>query len=200
MPQPGRPGAAEREMASQDVFVESLRELKAEPVAVKTREETVEALRRLVERVSPSLTVLAGLPTEVNQLVKGALSSSFIVAEELRPREALAALQKADLGITWAEYGVADTGALIEVAYDDTLRLASSLPINHIAIVSASRILPDLKRGMAEAGERVCRSVPGRRPVVTFISGPSRTADIEGRLLLGVHGPHAVFVVVLGWI
>jgi L-lactate dehydrogenase complex protein LldG len=200
MPQPGRSGAAERETpASQDVFVESLRELKAEPIAVKTREETVETLRRIVKGVSPSLTVLAGLPTEVGQLVKGALSSSFVVAEELRPSEALAVLQKADLGITWAEYGVADTGALVEIAYDDTLRLASSLPINHIAIVSASMIIPDLRHAMAEAGDKVSRSVPGRKPVVTFISGPSRTADIEGRLLLGAHGPYSVFVVVLGW-
>jgi L-lactate utilization protein LutC len=183
-----------------DTFVESLRMLKAEPLTLRTREDTVYALKRIFETTRPALTVAAGLPDEVMDAVKKASSSRVAVAEKLAPDEAISVLRSAELGITWAEYGAADVGALVEVAYDDAQRLASSLPINHVAFVQEKRVLPDLRTAMAEAGSVVARSKPGRRPVVTFISGPSRTADIEGRLLLGAHGPHSLHVLVLGWI
>jgi L-lactate dehydrogenase complex protein LldG len=192
-------GAAERRLRTVDTFVESLRALKAEPLTVRTKDETVAALKRVFEKTSPSLTVTAGLPADVMDAVTRASGTTVAVAEQLTPGEATSVLGRAELGITWAEYGVADVGALVEITYEDAHRLASSLPINHVAIVREKNVLPDLRSAMLEAGRVVANSRPRRKPVVTFISGPSRTADIEGRLLLGAHGPHSLYVLVLGW-
>lgn len=186
-------------MGTIDTFMESLRSLKAEPHSVKTKEELAEALRRIFVEAAPSVAVAAGLPEEVKNVVKRATGSGVTFVEELEPGDAVAALGKAELGITWAEYGVAEVGALVEIAYDDAQRLASSLPINHVAIVREKNVLPDLRTAMVQAGRMIARIDSGRKPAVTFISGPSRTADIEGRLLLGAHGPHALHVLVLGW-
>ena len=79
----------------------------------------------------------------------------------------------------------------------DSHRLVSSLPRVHIAFVPASEIIhnPD------EAAPRL-RTIwqkHGENCNVTFISGPSRTGDIEMKLVLGVHGPQESHVIVCNW-
>jgi L-lactate dehydrogenase complex protein LldG len=69
--------------------------------------------------------------------------------------------------------------------------LVSVVPPVHIAIVAASRIYPTLADvlAMLQSGKEVS-------PAITFITGPSRTADIELTLTIGVHGPQELYVVV----
>ena len=186
-------------MTTQETFAESLRELRAEPVMLESEQETEERLRDLYRGFNPSSTVIAGIPRRVRGVVERALGSRFLVAEELKPGEAVPSIERAELGITWAAYGVAKEGAIVEIVYDDALRLASCLPINHVALLSSKSVLSDLREAMAVVGREVASSPDGRKPVVTFISGPSRTADIEGRLLYGAHGPHSLTVMVLSW-
>ncbi|MDG6929283.1 MAG: lactate utilization protein [Nitrososphaerota archaeon] len=181
-----------------EAFVRSLGALNAEAVVAGTREETERALREIVGRRRPSFTVLAGLPPEPEEAARAAVGDGLAVAERLAPDEAPGVISKADLAITWAAYGVAEEGAVVELACDDSLRLASSLPVHHVVLLSARKILPRLEDGMVAVGRDVASAA--RKPVATFISGPSRTADIEGRLLYGAHGPHSLCVMVLGWI
>lgn len=97
------------------------------------------------------------------------------------------------VGITGVFCAVAETGTLVVLSGADTPASASLLPETHIAIVPASRIVP----GMEEAFERV-RAECGELPrAVNFISGPSRTGDIEQTLVLGAHGPYRVHIVVV---
>jgi L-lactate dehydrogenase complex protein LldG len=98
------------------------------------------------------------------------------------------------VGITGSFCAVAETGTLMLLSGVDTPATASLLPETHIAVVGASRIVA----GMEEAWN-LARAECGELPrAVNFISGPSRTGDIEQTIVLGAHGPYRVHIVVVG--
>ena len=100
----------------------------------------------------------------------------------------------ADAGITTADFGLADTGTLVLLASPDQHRLDSLAPAVHIALLGAERLVANLE----ELFERLVNmSAFDASSAITFIRGPSRTADIELTLSVGVHGPKRVYVVVL---
>ena len=110
-----------------------------------------------------------------------------LVAGLREPREA-------ELGITGAAFAIADTGTLVEISSADEVRRTSTLPGVHVGIVRESDIIGTLD----EAASRVREAFDcDGNMAVTFISGPSRTADIELRLTLGVHGPKEAHAFVL---
>jgi len=97
------------------------------------------------------------------------------------------------VGITGAFCAVAETGSLMLLSGSDTWSSAGLLPETHIAIVGASRIVACMEDAFALA-----RAEHGELPrAVNFISGPSRTADIEQTVVLGAHGPYRVHVIVV---
>ena len=100
----------------------------------------------------------------------------------------------ADLvGITGCFCAVAETGTLMLCSAPDTPAAVSLLPETHIAIVRASRILPYMEDAWALARKEL-----GVLPrAVNFISGPSRTGDIEQTIVLGAHGPYRVHLVIV---
>ena len=112
-----------------------------------------------------------------------------------RHREAAA---RASVGVTGADFALAETGTLILLSGAGRPRSTSLLPDTHIAIFAKDRLLETLEQVgvMLEALHvEAERSMSGG--VISFITGPSRTADIELTLTRGVHGPkevHAVFV------
>ncbi|MBV6476437.1 MAG: Lactate utilization protein C [Rhodocyclaceae bacterium] len=96
-------------------------------------------------------------------------------------------------GITGVFCAVAETGSLMVLSGPETPASTSLLPETHIALVPASRIVA----GMEEAWQLI-RHAAGELPrAVNFISGPSRTGDIEQTLVLGAHGPYRVHIVVV---
>lgn len=105
------------------------------------------------------------------------------------------AARGADLvGITGAFCAIAETGTLMTVSGRDTPATASLLPETHIAVLAKSRIV----RGMEEAWQ-LARAELGQLPrAASFISGPSRTADIEQTVTLGAHGPYRVHIICVG--
>jgi len=99
------------------------------------------------------------------------------------------------VGISWAAFAIAETGAIVEFATDDSMRLVTSLPLVHVSLVRASDLVATLKEAAAPI-----RNFYNENPLnatVSFISGPSRTADIEMRLILGVHGPAETHVIIV---
>ncbi|MFO1318023.1 MAG: lactate utilization protein C [Burkholderiales bacterium] len=97
------------------------------------------------------------------------------------------------VGITGAYLGVAETGTLMFWSSPETYPATSLLPETHIAVIAESRIV----RTMEDAWQQA-RTERGELPrAVNFVSGPSRTADIEGQLQLGAHGPYRVHVIVV---
>jgi len=180
-------------------FFAALRSYHSEPHLASDARTTVENLKEIVEGADAKSVVAAGLPTAAKLLVESALKGvkhSFV--EELSPSEAVPVISRADVGITWIQFAAAKSGALVEVAYDDAVKLSSCLPRIHIALISSRSLLPDLDAAFARIGGILKES--GRKPVVSIISGPSKTADIELRLVYGVHGPHALHVLMLDWV
>ena len=98
-----------------------------------------------------------------------------------------------DIGLTTAQAAIAETGTLVLESESERHRLVSLVPPVHIAIIDAANICLTL----GEALETVRRAGPaGMSPTVTLITGPSRTADIELTLAIGVHGPQELYVIV----
>ena len=90
-----------------------------------------------------------------------------------------------DLGVTDADAALPETGTLVLRASGEHLQMVSLLPRIHLAIVRPTALRADL--------HQVLEEVKGDKHV-HFISGPSRTADIEKTLAIGVHGPKALYV------
>jgi L-lactate dehydrogenase complex protein LldG len=97
------------------------------------------------------------------------------------------------VGITGAFCAIAETGTLMTMSGRDTPAAASLLPETHIAVARKSRIV----RGMEEAWQLMRDELGSPPRAVTFISGPSRTADIEQTVTLGAHGPYRVHVILV---
>ncbi len=99
----------------------------------------------------------------------------------------------ADCGITSADYGVAETGTLALIAGPGQGRAISLLPPLHIAVLRAADIVYELAALFKRVHEE-----HGKLPsALTFITGPSRTADIELVLTVGVHGPKELQVILV---
>ena len=112
-----------------------------------------------------------------------------------RHREEAAAAQ---IGVTGADLALAETGSLILISGVGRPRSTSLLPDTHVAVFDRSRLVESLAQvGIVLEAWHVdpVRSMTGA--MINFITGPSRTADIELTLTRGVHGPkevHAIFV------
>lgn len=190
---------ASRGLQAFESFVQAVRSLNAEASYTPTREENSALVKDVVRRTKASSVAVAGISDPVRDVILSSLSGVRVVeVEKLTGREAKQALAEVDVGITWAVNGLVKEGALLEVAWDDAVKLASCLPMVHLALVSERSLLPDFVAGMKEAG-RIVSASQNPKPTISFIAGPSRTADIESRLLYGVHGPHSLTVAVLGW-
>lgn len=183
-----------------DVFFTALRGLHTDPHLASDAKETVDLLKQFVSESGARSAIAAGLPPPAKLLVESALKGvKHAFAEDLKASEVVAAISGADIGITWVQSAAAKNGALVEIVYDDAIKLASCLPRVHVALLSSKTILPDLETAILGIGA-LLKSETKRKPVVSIISGPSKTADIELRLVYGVHGPHTLRVIVLDWI
>jgi L-lactate dehydrogenase complex protein LldG len=97
------------------------------------------------------------------------------------------------VGITGVFCAIAETGTLMMCSGPDMPPAASLLPETHIAVVPRSRIVTGMEDGWA-----LLRRERGAMPrAVNFISGPSRTADIEQTVTLGAHGPYRVHLILI---
>ena len=94
-----------------------------------------------------------------------------------------------DIGITEADYLLPETGTLVLRSSAEKPRAVSLLPRIHLAIVRSDMLRADLHQVFAEAKNH---------HYLVFITGPSRTADIELTVTLGVHGPRNLYVWLMG--
>jgi L-lactate dehydrogenase complex protein LldG len=95
------------------------------------------------------------------------------------------------VGVTGVYCAIAETGTLMLLSGEHTHPVTSLLPDTHIAVVPAARIV----RGMEDGWDLLRREHGSLPRQVAFVSGPSRTADIEMTLVLGIHGPYRVHII-----
>ncbi|HVJ47850.1 LutC/YkgG family protein [Desulfitobacterium sp.] len=99
---------------------------------------------------------------------------------------------QAQLGVTGADYGIVQSGTLIQLSNARRGRAVSLVPPRHLAFLAGSKIKDELAEIMEEL------LTAGAPPAaIEMISGPSRTSDIEMDLSIGVHGPIEVYLVVM---
>jgi L-lactate utilization protein LutC len=98
-----------------------------------------------------------------------------------------------DVGVTTAQWGIAETGTLVLESGREKNRLLSLVPPVHVALLRTRCICDSL----ADALARVHSGVDAPNRAITFITGPSRTSDIELTLTIGVHGPQTLHVILL---
>ncbi|MCS7198589.1 MAG: lactate utilization protein [Candidatus Bipolaricaulota bacterium] len=101
-------------------------------------------------------------------------------------------IARAEVGISGAELAIAETGSLL-IGHDGISELVAALPPVHIALIRSEQICGTLDEAFA-----FCHKELERAPRdFVFVTGPSRTADIELTPVIGVHGPQELFVIVL---
>ncbi|MDE0158783.1 MAG: lactate utilization protein [Candidatus Dadabacteria bacterium] len=138
---------------------------------------------------------------KINELIQelGAQSVSFWNTKPLKSLEIASEtdLATADIGITGADFAIADTGTLVLLSGPEQPRLTSLLPPVHIAILEKENIVLDIHALFAKLGESYEKNYDELCTCISFITGPSRTADIELNLTLGVHGPGRAIVIIV---
>jgi L-lactate dehydrogenase complex protein LldG len=186
-PAPCTPTGLETAAARTTRFVEVLERTGGFVHVVSDEASTTRALAAIVEKLGAREVALSDAPLVRSLCAELKNVETF---DGSRDRERLI---DCDLGITAAQKGVAETGTLMLLSANERHRVTSLVPPVHVAILEAADILAGLGDALAAA-----RDESGDLPnLVTFITGPSRTGDIELQLVVGVHGPKELHVVLL---
>jgi len=104
------------------------------------------------------------------------------------------ALESCDAGITGCEALIAQTGSVLVTSKGSGGRALSVLPPHHVVLATQDQLLPDLLSGYDFLREKYQNKLPS---FISFISGASRTGDIERILVLGAHGPKRLTVILI---
>ncbi|HEX9667134.1 MAG TPA: lactate utilization protein [Thermodesulfobacteriota bacterium] len=192
----------------------------------RTAQNLVQESENLIENFMNELTKVNGIAKVINNedqikeylsnLTAESNSKSFLVWEtalikKLKVIEYLESnglrlikshdkeqLAKADIGITEADYAIADSGTLVLFSNPKKPRLVSLIAPVHIAILESKKIVHNIFQLFQIVKHEYHQEMRGKNPMrcLTFITGPSRTADIELNLTLGVHGPKEVHILI----
>ena len=98
--------------------------------------------------------------------------------------------RKTELGVGEALAGIAETGTVVLASGADTPTLLNFLPDHQLVVLERARVVGSLEEGYAAVGRPLPR-------VVNFVTGPSRTADVEQTLQIGAHGPRRLVVLLV---
>ncbi len=188
------------ETALVERFVERATKLGAKVQRVATLDEVAALAAGLaatpaVDPAAGRAAIAPGLD-EAQPALRRQLAARGLAIVQIDPADPAATFAGVSVGISEVLYGIAETGS---AAIADPLpdRLVRMLSPKHVVILAAGAIVP----GLDEAGERLralVASGDARGAFVSFITGPSRTADIEMSLTVGAHGPAEIHIAILG--
>ena len=161
-----------------------------------TRDDFLANLRRRLpeglataEPRLPPLRPERGLPL-LERFISAAEVSGARIHHKIDPSVIANGRGPDEVGVSRAAFGLADTGSVVLLAAPDEPRARSLLPPVHVTVVAVADLLPGLPELFAELGPTLASSV-------AIVTGPSRSADIEQSLAIGVHGPGEVHVILV---
>ncbi len=166
-------------------FTEQLTAVGALCTTVRSEADAVDALTRILTDAGVRRVVGSDAPV-VQRILQAVGNGIAIDRLDGLSRDDLFAC---DAGVTTAQWGIAETGTLVLESARERSRLLSLVPPIHVALLSTRCICESLGDALA----RVSTS----SHAITFITGPSRTSDIELTLVVGVHGPQTVHVLLM---
>lgn len=124
------------------------------------------------------------------------LGTKTFIWDHTKPEYSINVAAQADIGITFSDITLAESGTLVLFSDKGKGRSVSLLPKIHLAIVPKSTIVPRLSQATQKIHEKV-RNGEVISSCINFISGPSNSADIEMNLVVGVHGPlEAIYILI----
>lgn len=173
-----------------DLFIERAKALGMH-VQSCSRGEMVARLIELLRRLNVRSLIAALDRLSEKESIHQALASAQVDVHEWRGDRAMKAGYIVDAGLTDVAAALAESGSLVYASDEQHGRSLMLVPPIHVAIVRKSDVLAD----MLDYFRRFEGQGPAQLPASqTIISGPSKTADIEGVLITGVHGPGAVHI------
>ncbi len=162
-------------------FRERQHELSAEYIRCQDIEDAARKLKAILVAEDWDTVVLGSeVPDWVRDSCRDFAELLADASNETSNEEWLKAASYARVGITHTEALIADTGTLVQPSRVRGDRMASLIPPNHIALIFGAVIHETLAEYLGDADPTLTHQ---------FITGPSRTADIEKQLVVGVHGP-----------
>jgi len=167
------------------------------------RAPTAESAVRYIEELASDrhAKTIIGWETEIIDgidLSKRLEANGIKVVTETTDRDFVRTAALADIGISGADYALADTGTLVLLARRGQARSISLLPAVHVAVIRPEDVISGLSELFPLMRDARGGDAGNLSSAITFITGPSRTADIELTLVVGVHGPQELHVVLIG--
>jgi len=176
------PPVGESWAARFELFCANSLALKAEVVVYRDQDDLAAQLRKRADAEGWKKIALArsGWSTET----LGQLPGEKVFADAGYDR---GAIESCDVGVTECDALVAQTGSVLVTSGSAGGRVLSVLPPHHVVLARHDQLVPDLTAALARA--RALYRESGWPSMLSFITGPSRTGDIERILVLGAHGP-----------
>ena len=193
---PVSPSAQRAELAS--AFARELEEVGGKFLGVLTPAEAIARIVSLAREIGAKSVALGqGVASDMGAIGEALERADFRIVRTLPVADIERAAMRsrvadADLGIADADFAIASTGTLAVVSNPNRPSSLTLLPPASLVIVQIDRVKENLAKVLAEMGPE---GVAANR--LTLITGPSRTADIEKRIVLGVHGPKSLHVIVV---
>jgi len=182
-----------------DDFIKEITEQTGEVYRVKKCDEAAETLVNIAQE-KQIIKLIASTDSVIRRIdLAGVAAKSGIeirTAGDFKDRDAFKAyaFEHADAGLTGVDYGVAESGTLCLVHDENQPRLVSLAPLYHIALLPMKHLVPTYEQAAAQIFSTNA-ALPSQ---VSFITGPSMTADIQATSFKGMHGPKHLIVILLG--
>ncbi|HUY28933.1 MAG TPA: lactate utilization protein [Candidatus Binataceae bacterium] len=194
---PVAPDGFRAELAAR--FARELEAVGGRLLGILTPAEAIDRIVAIAKETNPRLVAIADGAAGDCAAIAAALDAAGFAVMRTTPTTddgARAAirdrLSRADIGIAEADYAIASTGTLAVLSTPNRPSSLTLLPPSSVIIVRVDRIVTDLAAALEALGPETLATHR-----MTLITGPSRTADIEKRIVLGVHGPKSLDVIVV---
>lgn len=174
------------------LFMDNWKKAGGHAIQLKSMEEAKQFIVKLSEELSAKQLLLQNQEELHAMELDRSLHDAVVKVWHMQQGVATAA--GADIGVVVVDYAAAYTGSIIVTSSPDKGRSVSLLPTVMIAIIPADRLFTRVGQVLAHFNGSIREKMPAG---IHFISGPSRSADIENDLTIGVHGPGIIYALIV---